>query len=135
MYCFFSCAQSQVENENIDCVFIREQMPLFKGCYNDSTAYEEQRKCSDKKFLMFFHNNFRYPKEIQQNSFYMTIPIQWKFKKDGSVSNIEFLKESHPTLEKEARRVINLMPKWTPATQDGKPIEVCYAFPLRFHLE
>lgn len=116
-----------------NCISLVERMPIFKGCENERT-YEEQRKCSDKKLLMFFYNNFRFPKEIRQASFYMTIPIRWKFEKDGSISTIQFLRPSHESLEKEFLRIVRLMPEWKPAMHNREPTEVCFTFPFRIHL-
>ncbi len=128
--------QDEKIDQEEEMIFINpvSHMPIFKGCATPS-RYEEQRKCSNEEVLKFFLKKFRYPKEIRCGSFYMTIPIRWKFEKDGSISNILFLKPSHQALEKEFIRVIRLMPNWTPAIHHGEPTAVCYNFPLRIHLD
>ena len=39
------------------------------------------------------------------------------------------------TMEEEAMRVINDMPRWKPGTHHGKPVNVSYNLPIRFRLE
>ena len=46
--------------------------------------------------------------------------------------------EKHPavkSLEAEALRVVNSMPKWTPGMQSGKPVNVQFMLPLTFKLQ
>ena len=52
--------------------------------------------------------------------------------KDGSTSEFEVLDEHHPALEAEAVRILQQMPKWTPATQDGVKVRVEYTVPVKF---
>ena len=39
------------------------------------------------------------------------------------------------TMEEEAMRVINDMPRWKPGTHHGKPVNVSYAIPINFRLK
>lgn len=38
-------------------------------------------------------------------------------------------------LDKEALRVVKLMPKWIPGKQNGKPVKVKFMLPIKFNLE
>lgn len=38
-------------------------------------------------------------------------------------------------LDKEAVRLVEIMPKWTPAKQSGKPVRVKYVLPVSFRLQ
>jgi protein TonB len=38
-------------------------------------------------------------------------------------------------LDKEALRVISMMPKWSPGMQRGKPVRVKYTVPVTFRLQ
>ena len=87
-------------------------------------------------------------KEIQYPEFEKSIPAQLfqgknklivKFivEKDGSVSQVQIDKSSYPCplCEKEAIRVIQQMPKWKPANNNGK-LERCWVrVPIIFDLE
>ena len=87
-------------------------------------------------------------KEIQYPEFEKSMPAQLyqgknklivKFivEKDGSVSQVQIDKSSYPCplCEKEAIRVIQQMPKWKPANNNGK-LERCWVHvPIIFDLE
>ena len=60
-----------------------------------------------------------------------------EIKKDGTVvKKLEKTQESAgSTLEAEALRVVQLMPKWTPGKQKGKPVRVKFNVPISFRLQ
>ena len=47
----------------------------------------------------------------------------------------QVLRGIDPSLDKEALRVINAMPKWSPGKQRGKPVRVKYTVPVTFRLQ
>lgn len=59
---------------------------------------------------------------------------QFKINKDGLVSDIK-IRAPHPDLEKEAKRVIKLLPEFIPATQDNQPTTIIYNLPIVFTIE
>ena len=54
--------------------------------------------------------------------------------KDGSLSNFEIIRSLVSIWDKEAIRVIKLMPKWIPGKKDGKVVRVKYTIPVYFVL-
>jgi protein TonB len=40
-----------------------------------------------------------------------------------------------PGCDKEAQRVVKLMPKWSPGKQNGKSVKVRYILPIFFKLQ
>ena len=59
---------------------------------------------------------------------------QFKINETGEVENIK-ARSPHPLFEAEAKRVINLLPKFKPGTQRGKAISVVYNLPITFVIE
>jgi protein TonB len=55
--------------------------------------------------------------------------------KDGSISNVKIAKGVDPSLDREAMRVINSMPRWTPGKIKGQPVRVKYTVPVNFRLQ
>lgn len=49
------------------------------------------------------------------------VTVQFVVEKDGSIVNAKVLRGVDPELDKEAVRVISVMPKWKPGTQKEKP--------------
>lgn len=50
--------------------------------------------------------------------------------RDGSISDVEVARSVDPSLDNEALRVINSMPRWIPGQQGGKNVRVRYTLPL-----
>lgn len=51
------------------------------------------------------------------------VTVQFVVEKDGSIANAKVLRGVDPDLDKEAVRVVSVMPKWKPGTQKEKPYE------------
>jgi len=97
-----------------------EEMPKFPG--------------GDEELLKFIASNIEYPTFAKENNIQGKIIARFIVGTDGTVSNAEILHKVDPLLDAEALRVINLLPKWQPGKQGGKPVNVWYAIPINFHL-
>ena len=54
--------------------------------------------------------------------------------KDGTIASPRIQQSADPLLDKEALRVIRLMPKWKPGTMDAKPCRTMFAIPVIFKI-
>lgn len=102
--------------------FIVEDMPRFNGKDNN-------------EFRKYIGENLRYPVIAAENGITGTVYIQFVVNKNGQVTNIEVVRGVDPALDNEAIRVISSSPGWTPGKQRGKPVNVCFTFPIRFILQ
>jgi protein TonB len=59
------------------------------------------------------------------------ISVIFKIDKNGNVTGVRS-RAPHPRLEKEAARVINMLPKMKPSRQRGKSVVVQYSLPITF---
>ncbi len=111
------------EEEEEDIVFMKvEKDPSFPG----GTA----------ALFKYLGENIKYPVIAQENGIQGQVVCQFTVNKDGSIVDIVVVRSSgEPSLDKEAVRVINSMPKWTPGQQRGKPVRVKYTLPVRFRLQ
>lgn len=96
-----------------------ERMPEFPG------GYEALNK--------FLADNVKYPKTEACVSG-RTI-VEFVVNKDGSLSDFRVIKSLGPDFDKEALRVLKLMPKWIPGKQKDKCVRVKYTIPIKFDLE
>ncbi|GAL70644.1 TonB family protein [Jejuia pallidilutea] len=62
------------------------------------------------------------------------INVIFKIDKNGNITGVRS-RAPHPGLEKEAARVINLLPKMKPGRQRGKPVTVPYSLPIVFQVQ
>jgi len=111
----------QPEEEEIKVV--AEKMPEFPGGVD--------------AMMRFFYENLRFPVIACYESG-MTqgrVIASFVVEKDGSISNIEVLRGFDPSFDREAVRLIQLMPKWTPGEQQGETVRVKYTLPVTFRLQ
>lgn len=97
-----------------------EVMPNFPG--------------GQQALMQFLAKNIKYPAEAQAKGIQGRVIISFIIKKDGSIDNAKIVRGVDPNLDKEALRVINAMPKWTPGTQRGEAVNVKYTVPVQFSL-
>lgn len=84
--------------------------------------------------MKYLSSNIKYPTISQETGSQGKVIVQFVVDKDGTISNPEVVRGVDPYLDKEAIRVIRLMPKWKPGTQMDKPVKVKYAIPVSFKL-
>ena len=110
-----------------------EQMPLFYDCgLTDAAA---NQRCSADSLVQFVVRNLRYPTRARENGVEGIAVVQFIVERDGSLSHIEAVRDPGQGLGKEAIRIVEMMPNWTPGTQEGKPVRVRFNLPVKFALE
>lgn len=91
----------------------------------------------------FLSRNIRYPEIAKKHNLQGTVYVGFTVKKDGSIINITIkqavnyplnVSEVQGSFEKEAMRVVALMPKWKAGTMKGEPVDVAYILPIAFRL-
>lgn len=85
-------------------------------------------------FNEFLANEIKYPKDSQKKRIQGRVVVYFEIKSDGSSKVIRLIKTVSEELDAEAIRVIESMPKWTPAFLDGVPVNSYYDLPFNFKL-
>jgi periplasmic protein TonB len=80
----------------------------------------------------FITDNIRYPIEAQRNYISGRVFVKFVVEKDGSIGDVEVKKSLGYGCDEEAVRVVKLMPKWNPGSQNGKLVRVYYNMPILF---
>ena len=70
----------------------------------------------------------------RNNGFTGKVIVTFVIEKDGTISDINVIKSLNPSFDKEAVRVVQLMPKWIPGKQRGKAVRVRLTLPINFRL-
>lgn len=111
------------EEEEEEVIFmVVETMPEFPG--------------GQQALFKYLGENVKYPVIAQENGIQGRVICQFVVNKDGSIVDVVVVRSSgEPSLDKEALRVINSMPKWKPGKQRGKPVRVKYTVPVNFRLQ
>ncbi len=110
-----------------------EEMPRFPGC-EDLRDKNERLKCSQEKMLKYVYDNMNYPEVAKKNQVEGTVVIQFVVEKTGNIKGAKIVRDIGAGCGAEALRIINLMPKWNPGKQRGRPVRVQYNFPVKFKI-
>jgi len=117
---------------------------------NDNSAYLSKAPAQDKmfnaaekqaefpggikKFFSFIISSIEYPKIAQFRKFGGKVIVYFEIDKSGAVTNVILLTRPGLGIEQEAERIIRNSPKWSPASQNGKPVRVKHTLPVSFKI-
>lgn len=112
---------------------IIEDVPVFPGCKGNK---KELKACFNKKMQKHFAKKFDsdLPNELGLSPGKKRLIMLFKIDRTGNIVDIR-AKAPHPRLQKEAIRIIKLLPKMTPGKQRGKAVGVKYTLPMRIDVE
>ena len=117
----FSFTTSTAQTKKNDIVFdVVEVMPQYPG--------------GQIAMLKYIMENIKYPEQAMKEGIQGRVAVRFIVEKDGSISDVKPILSVHPLLNKEAVRVVESMPKWTPGKQNGKPVRVRFNVPVMFKL-
>jgi protein TonB len=87
--------------------------------------------------MAFIQKNFNYPQVAIENNIQGKCYVKFVVKGDGSVSGVQVERgiAGCPECDKEAMRVVRMMPGWKPGKVNGKSVSTLYRLPINFALE
>lgn len=86
----------------------------------------------EEALYAFLKQNTRYPKEALEYGKNCRVIVEFDITEEGNIENIHVAASRHPALDREALRVVGLMPKWKPAKISGKAVRCIYHIPVAF---
>jgi TonB family protein len=98
-----------------------EEMPEFPGGMAECMKY--------------LSKNINYPEDCKKEGIQGRVIVQFVVDKDGSIKDPTIARGVHPSLDKEALRVLSSMPNWKPGKQKGEAVKVRYTIPVMFKLQ
>jgi TonB family protein len=110
--------QQSAENTPVEDIYV--QAEPVKG-YSSLYAY--------------FNSNLVYPSEALKDSIQGVETVSFVINTEGRPEKITIKQSLGEPFEKEARRLIENMPLWNPATLNGKPIPSQMSIPLTFQIQ
>lgn len=85
--------------------------------------------------MKFLSDNIRYPVIAQENGIQGRVICNFVVERDGSITDVQVVRGQDPSLDREAIRVIQQMPRWKPGKQRGSPVRVRFTLPVVFRLQ
>jgi len=112
---------------------LAEVKPNFVGAPKDLTN-KEIKDYFNKRMSDFVIEHFNITQGDIGLKGRQRIHTKFTIDKDGSVKDI-LVRAPHPSFEKEAIRVIKLLPQFTPGSYDGNNVAITYNLPIIFNIE
>lgn len=117
---YIEVIEEDVEEDTIPFILV-EDKPKFKG--GDANAFSK-----------WVNERLVYPQICIENGVSGRVTLSFTIKADGTLADAKVLRGVDPALDKEALRVVNSSPKWTPGKQRDRAVAVTYTFPVIFQL-
>lgn len=116
--------------EDVEVPFaIIENVPVFPGCEKGSN--QDKIACFQEKLKAHISKHFKYPQSALDLGIQGRVSVLFTIDANGKISSIKS-RGPDQVLEKEAERIIGLLPNMTPGKQRGRPVKVTYAVPIYF---
>jgi TonB family protein len=97
-----------------------EEMPQFPGG-NDALK-------------TFVYSTMKYPATALEKGIVGQVFVNFLVEKTGAITNVKISRGVEPSLDKEAIRIVESMPKWNPGKQNGETVDAAYEIPINFTL-
>src|SRR5690606_4980152 len=111
----------KVEEVTEEIFVVVEEQPEFPG--------------GNAAMMKFLSDNIKYPVIAQENGIQGRVITIFVVERDGSITDVQVVRGVDPSLDKEAVRVIQSMPKWKPGKQRGSAVRVRFTLPVVFRLQ
>ena len=111
---------SNKKNDSAWSCEIDEEMPMFPG-----------GPAELKKYLK---ESIRYPQQAIDDKAEGKVIVGFVIYDDGMIGEAKIEKSVHDALDREALRIVNSMPRWSPGKMKGKPVKYKYRVPINFEL-
>ncbi len=88
------------------------------------------------EMFKFIQSNMVYPEIEKEKGLEGAVYIRFVVTKEGKVMKPEVLRgvSGSKSIDKEALRVVNMMPDWIPGENGGKKVNVYFTIPIKFKL-
>ncbi|MVM30760.1 TonB family protein [Spirosoma sp. HMF4905] len=138
--CLVMCTQSGQDQSQNAVVPANEQAATRKAVKVEGeifTVVENQPEFPGgmKELGAYLANHLQYPATAQKAKAEGRVFVNFIVTKTGEVTDVKLLKGIGYGADEEAIRVVQNMPNWQPATQNGKLVNVRYNLPINFTLE
>ena len=86
------------------------------------------------ELMKWLQANLKYPDIAKRQNIQGRVVVAIIINKDGTIANPKIMKSAHPLLDREAMRIVRMMPKWKPGIENDKPCRTMFAIPINFKI-
>ena len=88
-----------------------------------------------QEMMKYLQSNLKYPEAAKAAGAEGKAFVQFVVKADGSICDVQIMRSTgNESLDAEALRVVKAMPKWRPAMNKGKAVNVKFVLPIVYKL-
>lgn len=88
-----------------------------------------------QKFMEYIASSYNYPEAAFEAKVHGKILTSFIVEKDGSLTEIEILRDLGYGTGEEAIRILKESPKWLPGVTNGKPVRVKFTLPIQLNID
>jgi len=130
LFMTFSCSNSADKvnspgtsdaQETVKRDTVIDKMPEFPG--------------GEAAMTKFIIDNVRYPEAAKKSGTQGKVLVDFLVTKTGKLDSVRVKENGNELLDKEALRVISLMPDWIPGENKGDAVDVEMTLPISFKLQ
>jgi periplasmic protein TonB len=85
-------------------------------------------------FYEYVSKKLKYPAQARRMGIEGKVFVEFVIEKDGTITDVKFIKGIGAGCDEEAVRVVQGAPKWKPGKQRGKPVRQRMVLPINFKL-
>lgn len=122
------------EEHGVDIADLEEHKVIMEEKPFTTVENMPQYPGGDEELMKFILGNLRYPSVAKEVGIEGRVIIRFVVSKTGDVQNVEVLRGLDPSCDKEAVRVVKMMPKWIPGRQNGRSVPVFFTIPIVYRL-
>ena len=113
---------------------IKSERPAYKPPEEIYIVVEEMPKYpgGEDALYEYIYSAIEYPADALENKISGEVTVRFSVTKKGDISQATVLKGVDESLDAEAIRIVAKMPKWTPGTQAGRPVNVWKVVKIQF---
>lgn len=108
------------EGDDVQKMRVVEDLPQFPG--------------GPLEFIKWLTRNLRYPPTAQNQKIQGKVVAEFIVNKDGSVTDVRVVQSLNAACDREALRVLSMMPRWTPGIENDQPCRTKVCIPIIFRL-
>lgn len=108
---------------------------------NENKIYEGKELDTAPEFpggqaglIKWLNQHLRYPYMYEKEKITRRVILKFVIDKEGNPCSPATINSVEPDFRREAFRLVEVMPKWTPATVNGQPVSSYFIIPLNFKI-
>lgn len=125
--------EPEPENDKVYSMIGLERVPVFPGC-EMLTDNNQRRECMSAEIGKLINRRFdtEIANQIGLNG-NQRIYVSFVINKNGELDQLQ-VRAPHPRLEREAERVVKMIPKMMPGIQNNREVDVMFTLPIIFNV-